>query len=72
MKKTIKAYLDRIEEKIAVLYLGNKEEYKVDIPIKYLPKNIKENSRLKITFELEKTTDISDEIEKLRRKLSNN
>ncbi|GIW23415.1 MAG: hypothetical protein KatS3mg068_2422 [Candidatus Sericytochromatia bacterium] len=71
-KKVVKGYLDRIENKIAVLYMGNKEEYKIDIPLKFLPKGIKENTRLNITFEIENEDSIANEIEDLRNNLLNN
>lgn len=47
----IQASLDRIEGDIAVIYLGEEEETKVDIPVRYLPPGIKAGSLLKITIE---------------------
>lgn len=71
MKKTIKAYIDRIESDIAVIYLGNEEEYKFDLPVKFLPANIKENSSLKITISTDEKTNESTakEVEDLRKML---
>lgn len=74
MKKVIKAYLDRIEGNIAVLYLDKGESIKVDFPLKFLPANIKEGTYLKLTFDIDKKSGekIAKEIENLRKNLMEN
>lgn len=71
MKKTVKAYIDRIEEDIAVIYLGEDEEYKINLPIKYLPKDIKENTKLKLDISIPKQNndDTAKEVEDIRKML---
>ena len=73
MKKTFKAYLDRIEGDFAVVYLGGKE-LKVDIPKNFMPKDIKEGINLKITISTDEKSDekVSNDIEELRKKLLEN
>ena len=73
-KKKIKAYIDRIEDSLAVVYLGDNEDYKIDIPLKFLPANIKEDTKLTITFEIneEEKKETANEIEELRKKLMGN
>lgn len=48
----MKAVVDRIENDIAVLLIGD-EEYKADIPLKLLPEGTHEGSWLTVTFELD-------------------
>lgn len=74
MKKEIKAYIDRIESDIAVIYLGDDESCKIDVPIKFLPENIKEDTKIKISFNVDEKAkkDNAEEIEALRKKLINN
>jgi hypothetical protein len=71
MKKAISAYIDRIEENIAVIYLGDEEEHKINIPIKFLPKDIKENTKLKIAISIDtkNNIDTEKEVEDLRKML---
>ena len=71
MKKEINAYVDRIEGDLAVIYLGDGEDYKIDVPIKFLPEKIKEDTKLKITFNIDEkgNKDTADEIDELRKKL---
>jgi len=71
MKKVTKAFLDRIEGDIAVLYLDEDETFKVDIPVQFLPANIKEGITLKLTIDIDKknTEKTGKEVEDLRRSL---
>ncbi len=71
MKKSIKAFLDRIEGDIAVIYFGEDEDYKVDIPVKFLPKEISENIHLKIDFSIDKkvTKEKGNSVDDLRKRL---
>lgn len=73
-KKSIKAFVDRIEGKLAVVYLGANQDYKVDIPVKFLPKGITEDTHLKIDFSVDEVAnkELVDEIEDLRKKLMGN
>lgn len=48
----MKAVVDRIENQIALVLLGD-EEIKIDIPLALLPEGTKEGSFLKVTFELD-------------------
>ncbi|MFN8670928.1 MAG: DUF3006 domain-containing protein [Candidatus Sericytochromatia bacterium] len=74
MKKSVKAFLDRIEGDIAVIYLGSKNDFKLDIPLKFLPKGIKENTNIKIDFSINQDDNKKNEsnIDDLRKKLLEN
>lgn len=74
MKKSVKAFVDRIEGKIAVVYLGKNEDCKLDIPVKFLPKGIKEDTHLNIDFSVDEEAkkDGENEIDELRRKMMGN
>jgi hypothetical protein len=73
MKKVIRAYLDRIEENIAVLYLDEDESYKIDLPLKFLPANVKEGVALKLTIDIDKNSEkTGKEVEDLRKSLLEN
>ncbi|MFN8578414.1 MAG: DUF3006 domain-containing protein [Candidatus Sericytochromatia bacterium] len=71
MKKTVKAYIDRIEGDLAVVYLGEEEEHKVNIPVKYLPKDIKENTKLSIDISIQKedSDNTAKQVEDMRKML---
>ncbi len=74
MKKNIKAYIDRIEGNLAVIYLGDDQSDKIDLPIKFLPNGVKEDMHLKIIINIDSQSskDVSKEVEDLRSKLINN
>ncbi|MBC7473420.1 MAG: DUF3006 domain-containing protein [Candidatus Sericytochromatia bacterium] len=74
MKKNIKAYIDRIEGDLAVIYLGDEQSDKIDLPIKFLPNGVKEDMHLKIIIDIDSQSskDVSKEVEDLRSKLINN
>lgn len=72
MKKSVRAYLDRIEGETAVLYLGDDEDIKIDIPLYILPEDCREGDVFKLSFKKEKNSDIGKEVENLRRKLLEN
>ncbi len=47
----MKATIDRIEGEIAVLLLGDKGEFKLNIPLSQLPDGCKEGDVLNMSFE---------------------
>ncbi len=67
----MKAVIDRIEGNYAVVFVGD-EQVKINIPIELLPKNTREGSWLKITFELdpEKTKKQEEYVSDLIKKLN--
>lgn len=71
MKKTVSAFVDRIEGDLAVIYLGEGQDYKINIPLKFLPNDIKENTNLKFNISIDNKTgdDIAKEVEDLRKML---
>ncbi|HHT65859.1 MAG: DUF3006 domain-containing protein [Caldicoprobacterales bacterium] len=54
----MKAVVDRIENQIAVVLIGE-EEIKVDIPLVLLPEGTRESSHLNISFELDEAGEAS-------------
>ncbi|MFP4200089.1 MAG: DUF3006 domain-containing protein [Bacillota bacterium] len=48
----MRAVVDRIEDNIAVLLIGPKEQ-KMEIPLERLPEGTRESSILRVTFELD-------------------
>jgi hypothetical protein len=74
MAKKIKAFVDRIEGKIAVVYLGKNEDVKIDIPLKFLPKELKEGTHLNINIEIDEkeNENNSSEIDDIRKKMMSN
>jgi hypothetical protein len=48
----MKAVVDRIEGDFAILLLGD-EEYKVNMPLKYLPERVSESDILHINFRID-------------------
>ncbi len=51
----MKAVVDRIENDMAVLLIGP-EETVLDVPVRYLPEQVKEGSWLRIDFRLDEHT----------------
>jgi hypothetical protein len=74
MGKIVRAVVDRMEGKLAVLLLGVDEETQIQLPKQYLPVGVKEGSVLSINFNLDqKETDAAkkeaaDLIERLQRR----
>ena len=70
----MKATIDRIEGKIAVLLLGDKGEFKLNFPLSLLPDGCKEGDILNMSFErdvvgTEQTKErVSGLMEKLKKK----
>ena len=70
----MKATIDRIEGKIAVLLLGDKGEFKLNFPLSLLPDGCKEGDILNMSFErdvagTEQARErVSDLMEKLKKK----
>ena len=69
--KKFVANVDRIEEKIAVIILGDDDKVRLDLPLKYLPKGIKEGDQVRIGIELapEGTDGARKRIKKLQQEL---
>lgn len=61
----MKVTVDRIEEGIAVLLIRPEEDYEIQLPIKYLPQEVKEGSILNINMEIDE-----QETEKARERVS--
>ena len=47
----MKAVIDRIEEELAVLLLGDKGEFRLNFPLSLLPEGVKEGDVLNISIE---------------------
>jgi hypothetical protein len=47
----MKAVIDRVEDKIAVLLLGDKGEFKINLPLSLLPDGCREGDVLNVSFE---------------------
>jgi hypothetical protein len=54
----MRAIIDRIEGKMAVVLVGDYEE-KIDIPLANLPKGVKEGSCLKVHFEIDRDEELN-------------
>jgi hypothetical protein len=69
--KTLVAHVDRIEEKIAVVILDDDDKVQLDLPVKYLPKGVKEGDQLRIGIELapEETAGARERVKKLQEEL---
>lgn len=55
----ITGYIDRIEDDMAVIMLGEDEDYQIEIPSSMLPEDVHEGVyiRLDISYDEEKTRD---------------
>ena len=69
----MKAVIDRVEGELAVLLLGDKGEFRLNIPISLLPSGCKEGDVLNISIERdpeatsqakERTSDLMDRLKK--------
>ena len=69
--KKFVANVDRIEEKIAVILLGGDDKVQLDLPLKYLPKGVKEGDHLRIEIELapEEAEGARERVKKLQQEL---
>jgi hypothetical protein len=52
-KSSIPAFIDRIENDLAVIILSDEPEVYFDLPRQYLPPNVEAGDHLKLTFELD-------------------
>ncbi len=52
----IAAFIDRIENDIAVVILSDAPEIHFNLPLKYLPRDVAEGNHLKLSFELDAET----------------
>ncbi len=50
----ISAYVDRIEENMAVILLGENEDYQIEIPSNLLPEDLAEGSYINIEISIDK------------------
>ncbi|WP_294520881.1 DUF3006 domain-containing protein [uncultured Anaerovibrio sp.] len=50
----ISAYVDRIEENLAVILLGENEDYQIEIPSNLLPEDLAEGSYINIEISIDK------------------
>lgn len=50
----ISAYFDRIEEDLAVILLGENEDYQIEIPSNLLPEDLAEGSYINIEISIDK------------------
>ena len=48
----ISAYVDRIEENLAVILLGENEDYQIEIPSNLLPEDLAEGSYINIEISI--------------------
>jgi hypothetical protein len=71
----MKAIIDRIEEDLAVVLVGELGELKLDIPLSFLPAGCKEGDVLKLSIERdpvatkqarEQTSDLMEKLKKKR------
>ena len=53
-----KGTIDRIEGNFAVVLYGTKEQHKMDVPLKELPKGAREGHKVVLTFDNGKIADI--------------
>ena len=65
------ATLDRFEGDLGVVYLGEGEKVKVDIPRRFLPPGVREGARLTVTIEHDEggTEDTRQRVLKLQQEL---
>ena len=47
----LRLFIDRVEGDIAVVLMGEDESVKVDMPVKWLPKGVKEGTILRVDCE---------------------
>lgn len=52
-RSSFKAFLDRVEGRIAVLLLGEEEREQLLIPRSYLPRGVREGTALRLTIEVD-------------------
>lgn len=64
MKKMIEAVVEKIENNKAALLLGE-EGYKVDVPLKFLPDNVKESDILRLDFVIERE-ETQEQVERIK------
>ena len=63
----ISAFVDRVEGDIAVILIGDEQEVKIDLPLKYLPNRVTEGHWIRISIEMdyEKTDDVRKRVKQL-------
>ena len=52
--QTIRAFVDRINEGVATLLLGEEESMTLHVPVAWLPEGAKEGTVLRLCFEIDK------------------
>ena len=70
-EKAFKAFLDRFEDGMAVLLLGEDEQHTLALPAELIPKEAREGAvlRISVRFEREVTAKSREEVERLLEKL---
>jgi Protein of unknown function (DUF3006) len=53
-KRSIKIVIDRIEGDLAVIVLYDDDSVKFNLPVKYLPKGVRDGDHLRLSFEVDK------------------
>ena len=68
----ISAYVDRIEENLAVILLGENEDYQIEIPSNLLPEDLAEGSyiNIEISIDKKKTQDALKEAANAQKKVA--
>jgi hypothetical protein len=49
----VAAFIDRVEDAVAVIVLSDAPEIHFNLPLQFLPPNVAEGDHLKLTFELD-------------------
>lgn len=70
----MRAFVDRIEEGIATLLLGEDESVRVSVPVRWLPVGIREGTCLGIDFTIDRdsTEKAHDDVQSLLDGMENN
>ena len=69
----MKVTVDRIEDGIAILLIRPDEKYRIEIPVEYLPGDVKESDILSVSFkrEVSETQEAKERVRDLIEKLKN-
>lgn len=73
-KVEISAFVDRIEGDIAVILIGEEQDVRINLPLKYLPANVSEGHWLRISIEIDhkKTDAVRKRVRQLMEELTKN
>ena len=69
----MKVTVDRIEDGIAILLIRPDEEFRIEIPVEFLPGDVKESDILSVSFkrEVSETQEAKERVRDLIEKLKN-